>query len=83
MAAPASHSFGSLDGRPTYHTAAQLWPVGYCAEWPDPAAGVFTSSIIDAGDDGPQFMVTLVPADAGVPHKVSHTSHLVVGARHV
>lgn len=57
---------GAIDERPQYHTASQLWPVGYIAESTDDRGQACTlrSRVLDGGDAGPLFEVSLLPAAA-------------------
>ncbi len=65
------YRLGSIDGRPSYHSQTQLWPVGYQATWQDAAAGTFHCDILDGGEEGPRFAVSLVPPQAETPAHVS------------
>ncbi len=56
---------GVIDARPAYHTATQLWPLGYEAENFGFEGCILRSSIADGGAEGPLFSVTLVPSVAG------------------
>ncbi|KAK9824700.1 hypothetical protein WJX72_012482 [[Myrmecia] bisecta] len=53
---------GEADPRPAYHTATQLWPVGYEARVADAQVGTFVCVIRDGGAGGPIFRVRLDPA---------------------
>ncbi|KAL3143605.1 hypothetical protein ABBQ38_002402 [Trebouxia sp. C0009 RCD-2024] len=55
---------GSIDVRPSYHSRTQLWPVGYQASWQDAAVGTFHCDILEGGEEGPLFAVSLVPPQA-------------------
>ena len=58
------YRLGRIDDRPSYHSQTQLWPVGYQATWQDGAAGTFHCDILDGGEEGPLFAVSLVPPRA-------------------
>lgn len=61
MGAPGR--LGSIDPRPSYHTATALWPLGLCAVVTDEAAGTFRSEIMEGAADCPAFRVTLDPPE--------------------
>ncbi|BDA49369.1 probable lysine-specific demethylase 5A at C-terminar half [Coccomyxa sp. Obi] len=67
---------GVIDASPTYHTATQLWPLGYEAENTGFEGCVLRSSVADGGAEGPLFNVTLVPSEAG------HESAVLASERH-
>lgn len=69
---------GSVDPRPSYHSRTQLWPVGYQATWHDAAAGTFRCDILDGGEEGPFFAVSLV-----LPHGDQHLQVRRLTAVHV
>lgn len=66
------YRLGTIDARPSYHSQRQLWPVGYQATWQDAAAGTFHCDILEGGDEGPYFAVSLVPPHSEQPAQVSH-----------
>ena len=66
------YRLGTIDTRPSYHSQRQLWPIGYQATWQDAAAGTFQCDILDGGDEGPYFAVSLVPPESEQPAQVSH-----------
>lgn len=63
---------GSIDVRPSYHSRTQLWPVGYQASWQDAAVGTFHCDILEGGEEGPLFAVSLVPPQADQAAQVCH-----------
>ncbi len=56
---------GAINARQAYHSAMQLWPVGYEAKRAAHKDCILRSSIADGGDGGPLFTVALVPTEAG------------------
>ena len=65
------YRLGRIDDRPSYHSQTQLWPVGYQTTWQDAAAGTFQCDILDGGEEGPLFAVSLMPPQAEQPAHVS------------
>ncbi|KAJ4830037.1 hypothetical protein Tsubulata_027695 [Turnera subulata] len=58
-------SVGEVDPRPSYHNAAQIWPIGYKSSWHDKITGsLFVCNISDGGDCGPVFQVQRFPCSA-------------------
>ncbi len=68
------YRLGKIDDRPSYHSQTQLWPVGYQATWQDAAAGTFLCDILDGGEEGPLFAVSLMPPQAEQPAHVSYST---------
>ncbi|XP_024988159.1 methyl-CpG-binding domain-containing protein 9-like isoform X2 [Cynara cardunculus var. scolymus] len=55
-------SLGKIDPRVSFHTASQIWPIGYKSIWHDNATGsIFVCNVLDAGDCGPIFRVNRHP----------------------
>ncbi|KAL7091651.1 hypothetical protein ACP275_12G118700 [Erythranthe tilingii] len=55
-------SAGSVDQRPSYHNADQIWPVGYRCSWHDRITGsLFVCDVADGGDCGPIFKIHRYP----------------------
>ncbi|MCE3215197.1 hypothetical protein HAX54_001239 [Datura stramonium] len=55
-------SAGSINPRPSYHSASEIWPVGYLSCWHDRITGsFFACEVADGGDHGPVFKVRRYP----------------------
>lgn len=76
------YSLGSINARPSYHSQSQLWPVGYQARWQDAAAGTFHCDILEGGEEGPFFSVSLVPPQPDQPAQVRHTAYVHSQRKH-
>lgn len=51
-------SAGKIDSRPSYHSANEIWPIGYKSCWHDKVTGsLFMCEVLDGGDPGPVFKV--------------------------
>lgn len=71
-----SSRLGSIDARPSYHSQTHLWPVGYRASWQDAAVGTFQCDILDGGNEGPRFAVSLVSPQADQLPQVCCLQHV-------
>ena len=56
-------SLGNFKDSEGFRTDLHIFPVGYCASFEDPEAGVFISSIEVSDDGEPQFRVSLKGPD--------------------
>ncbi|KAL8269079.1 hypothetical protein R6Q59_002877 [Mikania micrantha] len=55
-------SIGKIDPQFSFHSASQIWPVGYKSIWHDKLTGsIFVCNVLENGDYGPKFRVNRYP----------------------